>query len=206
MSGHARIHCGHGKDHDVTVAMIATRIAGSPLIGEMAFCASLLHSIDRNVKPQEGENKLVLIRATMETYAVHLQELFTREQIVTIIESAFRHAELNQDDQSEVQIALMDADRLANLQHAVIIRTGQFMSDLPAFEFEHLSGERNPETTYNRPRSVLDNLRNNIAEYIPKLRLPLAIELGRSYAEKLQAFIDSLEDDYHKLGLVGISL
>lgn len=193
-------HGGHGLDHDVTVAMIAMSIAPDNHTGLMVWCAGMLHSVDRTVESE-------LVSETMQKFSSLLPEtLFTRAEVLEIMDAAFRHSELNQDDQGVVQIILMDADRLANLQSAVIVRAGQFLPHIPAFEFEYLMGACNPETTYHKPKSVLDNLRNNIAEYIPKLRNEKAKILGARYRDELQEFITRLEKNYQDLGLIGVDL
>lgn len=205
----ARPHRGHGLDHDVTVAQIAAMIAPDERTAEKAWCASLLHSIDRMVEKNE-DKELFAKNVADATASLTINFLppgyFTTEEEIEIWRAACRHGELNQEDQSITQQVLMDADRLANLQPAVVIRAGQFMPELPAFEFEYLAGERNLETTYYNPKSVLDDLRNNIAEYVPKLRLPKAKELAAGYVATLEGFISALEKSYRDIGLVGISL
>ncbi len=214
--GHIRSHRGHGFDHDVSVAMLGVKIAPRREIAEMAFCAGLLHSIDRNLAKPEGweqmtkeaQHSFVMVTTRQKSYeyARRLGGILTFTQIDEIVDAAVRHGELNQFDQSVTQVVLMDADRIINLQSPVVIRAGQFMSTLPAFQFEYLDGEKNPESTYYSPQSVLDDLRQNISEYIPKLRIPKAIKLGQHYADRLQSYIDLVEEDNMYLGLAGVTL
>ncbi|KKU82065.1 MAG: hypothetical protein UY07_C0004G0010 [Parcubacteria group bacterium GW2011_GWA1_47_8] len=168
----------------------------------------MLHSMDRMAK--KNEDKVEFMKNVGVIILAHLDSLpigyFDSEEIIEIWNSAWRHGELNQNDQSITQQVLMDADRLANLMPAVIIRAGQFLPNIPTFEFEYLAGKRNPETTYDKPRSVLDNLRNLIAEYIPKLRTPKAKELAVEYVRTLEGFISALEESNKQLGLDDISL
>lgn len=193
-------HRGHGIDHDVTVAQIAMQIAPDNRTSEKAWCAGMLHSVDRMVEQENVE------KSTRNLLSNLLLEHFNLSEVEEICQAAIRHGELNQDNQSIVQQVLMDADRLANLMPAVIIRAGQSMSELPVFEFEYLVGERNPETTYYKPQSVLDDLRNNIKEYVPQLRILKAKKLAERYVVILEEYIKSLEESYGQLGLVGISL
>ena len=193
-------HGGHGLDHDVTVAMLATIIAPSERIAEKAWCAAMLHSVDRVVVD------LASLESTMVSYSKKLTNHFKQEEIDEIVEAALRHGELNQSDQNETQVVLMDADRLANMQSAVIIRGGQFRSTLPVFEFTYLEGSKNPDSTYDHPQSILDNLRLIISQYMPQLRSVKAQELGGKYSARLASYIASVEQDYKELGLVNIEL
>lgn len=192
-------HGGHGIDHDITVAMLAMKISTNERVGQKAWCAGMLHSTDRVVEIPDVMNSMI-------KHANHLKHFFNQSEISEIIEAAFRHSELNQPDQSETQITVMDADRLANMQSAVIIRGGQFRPDLPVFDFKCLAGKTDPLSTYEDPKSILDDLRIVIRNYIPQLRIPEAIRLGGIYAEKLNAYIKSIEDEYEYLGLLNIEI
>ncbi|MFA5997309.1 MAG: HD domain-containing protein [Candidatus Paceibacterota bacterium] len=192
-------HGGHGIDHDITVAMIAVKISDDERIGQKAWCAAMLHSVDRVVGASD-------IKDTMMKHAEYLKHFFSQNEIDEIIEAAFRHSERNQIDQSETQITLMDADRLANMQSAVIIRSGQFRPDIPVFDFKYLSGAIDPLSTYEDPKSVIDDLRLCIINYIPQLRNKEAKHLGNIYAEKLNAYIRSIEDENEYFGLTNIEI
>ncbi len=192
-------HGGHGIDHDITVAMLAVKISTNERVGQKAWCTAMLHSTDRVVEASD-------VMDTMIKHAYHLKSFFNQNEIDEIVESAFRHSELNQLNQSETQITLMDADRLANMQSAVIIRSGQFRPDMPVFDFKYLEGKANPLSTYEDPKSVLDDLRITIRNYIPQLRNSEAKRLGAIYASKLDVFINDIEVDYEDLGLLNIEI
>lgn len=192
-------HGGHGIDHDITVAMLAVKISTNDRIGQKAWCAAMLHSTDRVVEVSD-------VKDTMIKHAYHLKPFFNQDEIDEITEAAFRHSELNQKDQSETQIILMDADRLANMQSAVIIRSGQFRPDIPVFDFKYLEGKTDPLSTYEHPMSVIDDLRISIRNYIPQLRTQEGIRLGGMYAKNLKAYIKSIEDEYEYLGLLNLEI
>lgn len=192
-------HGGHGIDHDITVAMLAVKITPNELVGQKAWCAAMLHSTDRVVAMPEVMN-------SMTKHANHLKHFFNQSEISEIIEAAFRHSELNQSDQSETQITLMDADRLANMQSAVIIRSGQFKPDIPVFDFKYLSGEIDPLSTYENPKSVLDDLRFVLRNYTPQFRTEEAKRLGAIYATALSAYIRAVEEENGSLGLLNIEI
>lgn len=192
-------HGGHGFDHDITVAMIATKLSDNERVCQKAWCAGMLHSTDRVVGAP-------LVLETMTKNAKHLSHFFDNEEVSEIIEAAFRHSELNQLDQSETQIVLMDADRLANMQSAVIIRSGQFRPNIPVFDFKYLEGKTDPLSTYEDPMSVIDDLRISIRNYIPQLRTQEGIRLSGMYAKNLKAYIKSIEDEYEYLGLLNLEI
>ena len=197
-----RPHRGHGLDHDVTVAQLAATIAPDERTGEKAWVAALLHSTDRTVE----KGNTTKVESFIGVYLKELPEgYFSNTEVEEIFVAVMRHTELNQGDQSLTQQVLMDADRLANLQAAVIIRAGQFQPTIPALELQYLDSI-NPQSTYHEPKSVIDDLRANIREYIPKLRLPQAISLGTKLGSRLQAYIDMVQDDYRSIGLDGVIL
>lgn len=196
-------HRGHGLDHDVTVAQIASYIAPDSWTAKKSWCSGMLHSIDHMV---ERGNTALVEQRTRDLLRYLPDDVFKTGDLEEICQAAVRHSELNRDDQSVVQQVLMDADRLANLMPAVVIRAGQFLSGIPAFEFEYLEGIRNPVSNYRHPQSVLDNLRTLAIEYVPQFRIPKAKDLADIYATELEEFILSVETSYKKLGLVGISL
>jgi hypothetical protein len=198
-----RAHRGHGLDHDVTVAMLAVRIATDERTAEKAFCAGLLHSMDRlvekdNKAEEEGQARSCLARLPAGT--------FSDEELQEILVAVLRHGELNKPDQSLTQQVLMDADRLANMMPAVVIRAAQFRPGIPPLEFDFLDGTPNPLSSYGDPQSILDDLRISISEYMRQLRVAEAKTLGTFYATQLTSFIASVETSNRELGLAGIQL
>ncbi len=194
-----RPHRGHGLDHDVTVAALAIWLAPDARTAELAFCAGLLHSVDRIVEKGAYVRDIV---------AAHLEYLpsgyFTREELDDIFESVMRHRE-PRDDDSLVQCVLMDADRLANIMLSVVIRAAQLYAEVPAMEFGYLAGRRNPRTTWDEPCSALDGVRV-CYEMLHPMRTPRGRDLANRYAAQLAVFVAGVEKQYADLGLVGITL
>lgn len=193
-----RPHRGHGLDHDVTVATLGVRISPDPRTAEKAFCAGMIHSIDLIV--EEGT-----VESTMRSCLSRLPEgSFTTEEAEEIFLSAFRH-ETPREDDSLVQQVLMDADRLANVMLSVALRAAQWLNDKPVIEFEYLDGERNPETTWGAPRSVLDGVRAAYQMLHP-MRTRKGKILAEEYVGQLSAFVAGLEWQYRALELVNVEL
>ncbi len=200
-------HTGHGVDHNVTVGMLAVLIAPNHRTGEKAFCAALLHSLDRISDQKESQTPKERFYGLATLCLGKLpNSLFTFGEQYEIMEAAIRHAELNQYDQSLTQQVLMDADRLANLMPAVVMRAGQFRHNIAALEFWCLDGKCNHLSTYANPQSVVDALRLNISEYIPQLRLPKAIELAQRYVRLLEQYLSWVEESNDEIGLKGAGL
>jgi hypothetical protein len=191
-----RPHRGHGLDHDVTVGMLAARIAPGPQTAELGFCAGLLHSVDRIVEEDEVE-RMVLAGAEL------VSQFFTEQERGLICAAVMRH-EAPRDDDSLVQQVLMDADRLANVMLSGALRAAQWLQDRPVVEFE-LSGERNPATTWGAPCSALDGVKV-VYQMLHPMRTPKGKEIAERYVAQLSAFVAGVEEQYRELGLVGITL
>jgi HD superfamily phosphodiesterase len=198
-----RAHHGHGLDHDVTVAMLAVNIAPDSRTADKAFVAALLHSTDRLMVESNKMAEETHMRVCLSCLP---DGTFSMDEIKEIVQAALRHSELNRDDQSLTQQVLMDADRLANMMPSVIIRSGQFRPEIPPFEFRYLNWKINPDSTYRDPKSVLDDLRITLREYMPQFRIEKAKLIAARYAAFLVSFIMAVEDTNGDLGLVGIEL
>ncbi len=192
---------GHGLDHDVTVAQIGVRIAPDERTADKAWVAGMLHSLDHLIEHDDKNDPAV--SGALATLLSHLpKDYFSSEEVGEIGQAALRHSELNRDDQSLTQQVLMDADRLANLQVSIMIRGGQYRPTIPPLEFEYLD-KINPSSTYREPKNVLDNIRLNMSEYVPQLRLSKAKDMGRQYEARLKAYLQEIQKDYDELGLKG---
>lgn len=203
-----RPHRGHGLDHDVTVAMLAVKIAPDERTAELGFIAGLLHSIDRTV---ERGNKQAVEDKVLEMFT-HFPEDITSDERGDILLTVLNHSDLNKDDQPLVQQVLMDADRLANLMILVMIRAGQFQPELPPIEFNFMD-RPNPKSTYRDPCSIIDDMRGCLSQlgeghvgYIEQIRVPKAQILGAYYHGRLNSVVEMIREDHEKLGLSGIEL
>lgn len=200
----------HGLDHDVTVAMLGVSIASDQRTADMVWIAAMLHSIDRQFGRWNSQAEKAAIDSKIDDLRNSLvrllpEDYFKPSELILICEAAKRHSEMNQDDQSLIQIVLMDADRLANLMMSVVIRAAQHQAHRPALELQYLDG-MNPDSTYNEPMSALDDLRWCVKDYLPQMRIPAAKQLAETYAKRLEAFMVEIRDDYMDLGLAGVVL
>lgn len=187
---------GHGLDHDVTVAHLAVSIAPDQRTGEMAWVSGMIHSTDRFVQnagfkdiPSMNKELEVRLRDILKSLP---KGYFSEDETEQIFSAAFRHEEKNKDDQGIVQQVLQDADRLANLDLLLVIRAAQFRPTIKAIDFEHIESI-DPASNYFNPQTVFDVLRMNLVEYIPQLRLPLAIGLAKSREKDLVDYIEKVK-------------
>ncbi len=195
----AHRHRGHGLDHDVTVAQMAAYLAPSQHLAEMVWVAGLIHSTDRLLGGASPTEKL-------REYLTKLPgNLFSKEESEEIFLAALEHSEKMPSHRSPTQEILQDADKLVNMQAAMLIRVGQFRHDMPALELQYLD-HSNPQSTYHHPINALDNVRMVSEEYPPLLFTPKGKELGARYATALRSYQESIARDYDLLGLKGAIL
>lgn len=195
----SRAHRGHGLDHDVTVAQLADTIAPDEMTAHKTWCAALLHSIDHIVDAD-------MVVEVTRMCAHSLENIFSPDEGEEIVQAALLHGRVDLEEYSLTLQCLQDADMIANLMPAVVIRAGQFQPHLPAFEFEYLSEAPNPRSTYREPKSVLDDFRLMLDQYLPRLRLPRARELAYQYADTLRWYVVAVEKSNKGLGLSGVTL
>ncbi len=141
----------------------------------------------------------------MEYVAILLETVhLTSNEIDVIVHAVTTHESANNENDTPVQIALKDADRLANLDLDVVIRSGQFQPHLMAVDPVHM--ENDPDANYRDPRSVLWDVNNCISwtkeegPYV--LRLPKARKMGMYRAAALQSFIDTIKLQRAEIGLL----
>ncbi len=200
----------HSLEHDVTVSMLVVRIGPDDRTIEKAWCASLIHSVDRQFgRYSNQEEKEVIQQATIQKMGHLLAYLpadyFSQEEVEEIFQAALRHSEMNQDDQSLVQRVLMDADRLANLMMSLPMRAAAHQYKQPVLELQYLD-RVNPASTYADPLSAIDDVRWCIHDYLPQMRLPLAVALAQVCAQRLEGYLALVKADYDDLGITGIVL
>lgn len=197
---------GHDFDHDLRVAAYALMVAPDERIGRLAAAAGFCHSADRilrkalehSLEPEKEVDIERLVRSWLEVTD------FTGEERDEVVSAVLHHEGANKENDTPVQVCLKDADRLANLDADVIIRSGQFQPHLLAVDPVNL--ERDSKATYRDPRSVLWDVNNCVSwmkesgPYI--LRLPKARELGASRAAFLQVFIATIRAQRSEIGLV----
>lgn len=126
---------GHDFDHAVSVANLAAIFCESLELKEFAWVAGLCHNADRIIAidrqtPRRDiakEDVAVLVREWLKSTDLLLS-------VPRIVEAVQEHGEPNNPNDDKIIVALKDADRVVNARLDVVIRSGQFRSNLPVFD------------------------------------------------------------------------
>lgn len=200
-------HQGHGLDHDLLVMGYTLRIAPTKELAELAWIAASLHSLDRHFGEQAESNISKLLEVTS----------LDPEKKQTILTAVMRHDKKNDEDDSVVQILLQDADRLANINPSVLIRSGQFRPGIPALEINEkaLSPAPVPGESYQNPPSCLRDISKclewcpaHCERYdIPKMfciRTKAALKIAMPYFRTLEKCFKDIKRVFVETGLIEI--
>ena len=188
----------------------------------LAGAAGLCHNADRILQRRVGIDRLsnnvseeeiwMLIRRwfgeegdifyTKSSYP-NYYDLPELEKTNLVVKAVLGHNGKNDESDSPVLVALMDADRLVNIELDLVIRCGQFQPDLPAVDFRHLLDD--PTASYKDPKSVLSDIKSSLEwETDPRfaLRTPTAIEMGRARFAALRFYMETLLEQIKESGLI----
>ncbi len=214
---------GHDFEHAARVGQYAYFVAVNEnyemamSYSDLAGAAGLCHNADRLLQKKlgldrradvpEGEIKN-LVRQWLEKeppfqYAGFAKDGWEIAWKDNVTNAVLKHGGKNDESDSPVLKALMDADRLVNIELDLVIRCGQFQPDLPAVDFAHLLSD--PTATYKDPKSVLRDIASSLEwETDPRfaLRTPKAIEMGKARFAALHFFMDTLLGQINESGLV----
>ena len=212
-AGKGRAPGSHDVTHDAMVAMLAVAIAPDLRVGEMAWVAAFLHSMDHwfgrwsNLEEQKENNKRW--RKEMLTHLIKLPVgYFTAQETERIFQAALEHGRVPQPEDDVVLRVLCAADMLTNLQALVIWRSGAVFAHLQPIDLRYL-GHRHPDAGgYGEVVVGLDDLYDNLGylEHIRSLGLPKAVELAEGYVARIQIFLNWVTDDYTSVGLARVEL
>jgi len=183
---------GHGFDHDLMVAQYATIISEDERVGEMAWVAGLMHSLDRHFPHDETE-------IILEECINLVSSQFTVCEIEEIRMAVHNHSKKNDPTDGPVTVALKDADRLANIGAINLIRNGQHHPDIPACIPESLGG-LHPDSTFKKPMNCYDATFHNL-EWEAMIRLPRAREITKKYFDFIRKFQTLVVEQFREVGL-----
>lgn len=207
-SNHSSWSSGHDLFHDLFVAGYAVRIADdlakdaeTTELHEAAWVAAMLHSTDRFMSHADLE---LFLPAVMNRNLGKGRRfsIAMKEQVVRAV---LDHNKPNSPEDGPVTLILKDADRLANINPLVVIRSAQFQHNLPTHDPRHLGLQRAPGSTYRDPRTILCDLYGCI-EWETWLRLPMAQAIGAKYFEFLKTFYALIEAAHIETGVGGAVL
>lgn len=176
--GHNTKGTGHDLIHDLMVSGYAVRISkvefpSNKRLAELVWIAGMLHSTDRFFVDDVAHRALL---EAMLTKAC-LTDPADRADVMTAI---LEHGRPNQESDGLITVVLKDADRLANINPLVMIRSAQFHPGLPTHDPQHLACSRSPGSTYKNPRSIMDDI-FGCTEWENWLRTDAAKKIGKKY-------------------------
>ncbi len=163
----------HDFVHAARVGEIAWQIAfkewGFERLALLSGAAGLCHNADRVLQKKFGVGRREVPKKKVEKLV--LDWLLTESEFRpptptrkegaelrqrTVIDAVLGHDGRNSPDDPQVLIALMDADRIVNLDIDLFPRSGQHYHDLPVVDYKHFLDD--PEATYRSPKSVLKDI------------------------------------------------
>lgn len=120
-----------------------------------------------------------------------------------IIDAVRKHDGINSSEDSKILIALMDADRVVNLDVDLFIRSGQRFPNDPAVDY--LNYLSDPEATYRKPKSVLRDIAYALDWVDPASAVCVRTRLGKKMAESrvkvFRTFFDALKVQLEEEGM-----
>lgn len=213
----------HDWIHAFRVAEVAWLIAydewGDRNLGHLAGAAGFCHNDDRLLQktmgagrrdvPREAIRTLVEAQIAQEErpymYGSVDEPLFgyLGPGVDVIVDAVLKHDGKNSPEDSKVLIALMDADRIVNLDIDLFSRSGQFYHDLPVVDYKNLLDD--PEATYRNPKSVLRDIAYALDWADPKSDVCIRTRLGEKMAAErvwvFRTFFDALKAQLEEEGI-----
>ncbi len=175
---------GHDFYHALRVANMCLKISDyDSLIDELAWVAGLIHNVDHLFPANEIGSNLIRYFDATSLCAEY------RHIIKLAVE---RHSGRNHPDDSDVQICLMDADKVVCLEADVIMRAAQFVCHLPTFDPRFVRTD-DPSANYRNPKTVIRDLLG-VLEWVDLdgwFRLPKALEMAQERAKFIRLFINT---------------
>lgn len=181
LSGHHDIH------HAARVGQMAFQIALEEWRDEetahQAGLAGLCHNADRIMEigrygEFRGEEMPLddLVNRWLDQDRIHA------DARAAVLKAVKGHANINQVDDSCVQIALMDADRVVNLSLDAVMRSAQHHKSLQTVDYQHALS--NPNAQYSSPQSVLKGLWFHTEWADPTTNVCVRTHYGKREAQK----------------------
>lgn len=206
----------HDFIHAARVGEIAQQIAinewADSVTAVLTGAAGLCHNADRIL-----QKYLVVGRADVSQKQIasitedwlenesffHTDSAFGSKYKEAVVNAVLKHNGKNSANDWHVLIALMDADRVVNLDVDLFIRSGQNYHDLPTVD--HKNWLCDPEATYSSPRSVLKDIAYSLDWVNPKsdvcVRTHLGKKLAYKRAEVFQMFFTALKKQLEEEGV-----
>lgn len=182
---------GHAWTHALAVAQYGQMIAEDERIGGLAWVAGLCHNTDRLFGCDDAATE-AKVRRYLDSANL------SRPDKELVVEAVKSHSKLNDPSDSQVAVALKDADRLDNLGPLVIVRAAQTYPQLPAVDPVNWLDAQG--ATHQNPMSVVRDLCFNM-EWEGWLRLPKAKAIAAPYLAFLRQWLELVQKQLEEVGL-----
>ncbi len=184
----------HDLIHAFRVGEMARMIALSEGQDEhtatLAAFAGLSHNADRILQKQKGIGRKQVdpqeIRALICSWIAHI---LGEEDSDTVTNAVLGHDGKNSAEDSPVLVALMDGDRVVNLDADLVIRSGQFFPNLPPVDYRQWLGDET--ANYRDPKTVLFDISLSLEWVDPQSPYCVRTQLGKTESERRAAFLRS---------------
>ncbi|MBI4085866.1 MAG: hypothetical protein HY433_01315 [Candidatus Liptonbacteria bacterium] len=213
----------HDWVHAARVGQIAYQIGLNETdkqTAELAGVAGLCHNADKVIQkklgvgrrevPTDETSRLVkswLMTETRPSAYGHVPEPvfgYYGPEVDAIVAAVLGHDGKNSSNDSPVLIALMDADRIVNLDGDLFARSGQHYADLPVVDYKHFLDD--PEATYQAPRTVFRDIAYSLDWVDSESGVCIRTQLGKLLAAKRAAIFrlvtDGLRDQLEEEGII----
>lgn len=207
---HFELSGGHDIYHALRVAETAYRIAigewDDEHIARLTALAGLCHNADRVIQKKLNVGRQPVSDLEVKNLIISwlYSEVMSINDKKEVIDAVLKHEDKSSEQDSQILIALRDADRVVNLDLDLVIRSGQHYHDVPAVDFEHFLDD--PNATYSEPRSSLRDIAyalDWVDENSPYcIRTSFGKKLGEERAVALRWFIDTLRKQLEETGLL----
>jgi len=196
------LHGHHDWVHAFRVGEVARQVAleewGDEHLSHLAGIAGLCHNADR-VLAHGHRVHLPSIAVSCEgvddLVEYWVGDVLNLEVVRLIVDAVLRHGAKNSPEDSKVCIALMDADRVVNLDADLFPRSGQYYHDLPVVDYKYFLDDQ--EATYRSPKSVLRDIAYSLDWADPSSPVCVRTRLGKKMAGErvkiFRTFFDALK-------------
>lgn len=207
------LHGHHDFVHAFRVGEIARQIAldewSDNRLSTLAGLAGLCHNADRIVQKElDVGTQRVSDESVTALVTAWLQESLNEGDVAAVVEAVLKHNEKNSVEDSQILIALMDGDRVVNLDTDLFPRSGQLYHNLPVVDYRHLLDD--PAATYQNPKSVLRDIGFALEWVNPSSDFCVRTHLGQKMAKDrvvvFRTFFDSLKTQLTEEGVYPFTL
>lgn len=120
-----------------------------------------------------------------------------------VVSAVLAHDQKNDPRDSNVLVALKDADRIVNLDLDVLMRAGQFRPTLPTVDYAHFIDS--PTASFKNPESVIRSMAYVLEWTDPTtdvcIRTEAGLAMARTRSERIRNYLNDLKKQLQSEGV-----